>query len=601
VIVGFDGSTLPSEGIQGADNPQGAFVEHVGVDHRGFDLRVAKKLLHGADVLACLQKMGGETMTEGVRRYMGRDAPLVGGPFHCTLQADFMQVMSPAGAAARVHRIVVAHKHKLPLPLIGRVGVFSGQCARKLDFVHPLFPILFVLEPASVQVLLKLGFEGARKGHPPILIALAASHHDLAPVKGEVLDPEAQRLRYAHTRAVHQTGEKALLTVDSRQEGLRFLAAQHHGKALGKPGSRKVGEVSRLLFNDLPVKEHNRIESLVLGAARHPLVDGQMAEKLVDLRPTHIRRSFAVMIGNEPPNPMHIRPLGFERIVLRAQGFAHRLFQCGRVSPGRRLVPYGRGEGRWLLDYARGGHRSSGAWSFHRCASARLPLLCVGRWHRFGWFRAPRVLDLSGRFTLVRGRLYSLGQHGRLRFAGPLLPAIALRGTCPLKLGLGFSNAGGGASNIEGYPTELLVIYLQCIPCLEDLPGCDARAGFKELDECLDFQSPQIPAPFTLLMPIEELPHPMRIKGPACLLEAQLIEDIEIPLGPSRARIVRCNASALSLVVIVHILHPLRVCYWQYPTGTITHRASTTQAVFTGSHLLVFVPQYLAVTMSPVC
>ncbi len=49
--------------IQRTQHRQATSVEHMGVDHGGFHVRVAEQLLHGANVLACLQKMRGKGMT----------------------------------------------------------------------------------------------------------------------------------------------------------------------------------------------------------------------------------------------------------------------------------------------------------------------------------------------------------------------------------------------------------------------------------------------------------------------------------------------------------------------------------------------------------
>jgi hypothetical protein len=55
------------EAIGGAAHGSGASVEHVGVDHRRGDVAVAEELLDGSNVVAVLQQMGGEGVTERVR------------------------------------------------------------------------------------------------------------------------------------------------------------------------------------------------------------------------------------------------------------------------------------------------------------------------------------------------------------------------------------------------------------------------------------------------------------------------------------------------------------------------------------------------------
>ena len=42
-------------------------LEHMGVDHRRFDVLVAEQLLDGPNVVAIFEKVGGEAVAEGMR------------------------------------------------------------------------------------------------------------------------------------------------------------------------------------------------------------------------------------------------------------------------------------------------------------------------------------------------------------------------------------------------------------------------------------------------------------------------------------------------------------------------------------------------------
>jgi len=48
-----------SEASRAPDRQSGP-VQDMGVDHGGRDIRVSEELLHGPDVIACLQEMGGK-------------------------------------------------------------------------------------------------------------------------------------------------------------------------------------------------------------------------------------------------------------------------------------------------------------------------------------------------------------------------------------------------------------------------------------------------------------------------------------------------------------------------------------------------------------
>ena len=53
----------------GGDYPSEAVPRHVGVDLGGGDVRVAKKLLHRAQIGAALQEVGGEGVAQNVRAH----------------------------------------------------------------------------------------------------------------------------------------------------------------------------------------------------------------------------------------------------------------------------------------------------------------------------------------------------------------------------------------------------------------------------------------------------------------------------------------------------------------------------------------------------
>ena len=69
-------SFIPLFSDRGGCARRGAAVENVHVDLCGLDVLVAEQLLHGADVVACFEQVGGKAMTEGVRADGLADASL---------------------------------------------------------------------------------------------------------------------------------------------------------------------------------------------------------------------------------------------------------------------------------------------------------------------------------------------------------------------------------------------------------------------------------------------------------------------------------------------------------------------------------------------
>lgn len=79
----------------GAPDAPTAAVEDVGVDHGGAYVALAEQLLNGADIVAVLQKMGGEGVPDGVADRGPGDARATGGRTHRLLRHGFVQVMPP--------------------------------------------------------------------------------------------------------------------------------------------------------------------------------------------------------------------------------------------------------------------------------------------------------------------------------------------------------------------------------------------------------------------------------------------------------------------------------------------------------------------------
>ncbi len=59
--------------IQWTDHAAPTFIQDMGVDHVGGNIRTAQRFPHGADVVAALREMGGECVTQGMGRDRHRD------------------------------------------------------------------------------------------------------------------------------------------------------------------------------------------------------------------------------------------------------------------------------------------------------------------------------------------------------------------------------------------------------------------------------------------------------------------------------------------------------------------------------------------------
>jgi hypothetical protein len=121
---------------------------------------------------------------------------------------------------------------------------------------------------------------------------------------------------------------------------------------------------------------------------------------------------------------------------------------------------------------------------------------------------------------------------------------------------------------IESDPSKLLVVDLQRIPGLSDLPVGDTGLPGQRLQERFDLRLAEVPPSLARAwVPVEELADPVRIEWTAALLDAQFLQDLKVPLRPAWIRVEHRDPAAGSLLVVAHILYPPTVGYYQYPTG----------------------------------
>ena len=88
--------------IQRTDHATACHLQNMGVDHGGFDVRVAEQLLYAADVIAGLQQVGRKGVTQRVRRGWLDDARRFNRALEIALEGLIVKMMPSAYAGARV-------------------------------------------------------------------------------------------------------------------------------------------------------------------------------------------------------------------------------------------------------------------------------------------------------------------------------------------------------------------------------------------------------------------------------------------------------------------------------------------------------------------
>ena len=104
-----------------------ALIQHVCINHRSRNIRVAQQFLHRANIVTIAQHMGRETMAQRMRRRGLVDTGMQRRLLDCALQSLLVQMMTSDDARARVRRKLVRRKHVLPGPLTRRIWVLAFQ------------------------------------------------------------------------------------------------------------------------------------------------------------------------------------------------------------------------------------------------------------------------------------------------------------------------------------------------------------------------------------------------------------------------------------------------------------------------------------------
>lgn len=116
--------------VQRAADAKARLVQHMSIDHRGRDVFVSKKLLHGADVVARLEQMGSKTMPKSVATGSFAQAGGADGEFDCVLEVLLRGVVTAGFPAARINTKLCCGENILPCPGPGGVDVFAIQSMR---------------------------------------------------------------------------------------------------------------------------------------------------------------------------------------------------------------------------------------------------------------------------------------------------------------------------------------------------------------------------------------------------------------------------------------------------------------------------------------
>ena len=162
-----------------------------------------------------------------------------------------------------------------------------------------------------------LGKHGA-----PVAPALAVAHRDLAALEVHVLDAQAQPLQQPHASGVEQARREPARAVELREQRAHLVFRQHHRNARRALGTHDAFHPRQLLLQDLPIKEEERRQRLVLRRRRAAPLGREMRKERFDFQPAHVARVALGVEVDEAAHPVQVRLLRAQAVVLHPQALA---------------------------------------------------------------------------------------------------------------------------------------------------------------------------------------------------------------------------------------------------------------------------------------
>src|SRR6266700_2402909 len=254
--------------VQRAHHASPTLVQHVRVDHRRRDVRMPEQLLHGADVVAIVQQMGGKGMAQ---RVAGHALVDTGGPrrfLHRALQYRIIEVMAANRSVLRVNGTMFGRKHVLPGPFITGARVLARERERQMHLAVTLAQVARVQSAHLLQVRAQRLHELFRQQRHPVFLSLALAHQDLAVVEIHILDAQPKALEVAQSRTVEQAGHQQSRAAQLGKQPLHLLHRKHRRQAHRTFRPRHAVEPAQTAPEHLLVEKQQRGERLPLGGCR---------------------------------------------------------------------------------------------------------------------------------------------------------------------------------------------------------------------------------------------------------------------------------------------------------------------------------------------
>jgi len=179
--------------------------------------------LNCADVVACLEEVGGEGVTEGVRGDVFVDLGEAGGFFDGFLHGGFAKMMAAGNSSTRVFGKISGGKEVLPDPIFVGVFVFAFEGIGQVDGAKAFGEVFFVEGFDVAQVKAQRFNDGIREDGNAVIFALAIAHNDGVVVEVNVLDAQAHTFHDTEAAAVHDLGDEFVDAGEVFKDAFNFI------------------------------------------------------------------------------------------------------------------------------------------------------------------------------------------------------------------------------------------------------------------------------------------------------------------------------------------------------------------------------------------
>ena len=116
-----------------------------------------------------------------------------------------------------------------------------------------------------------------------------------------------------------------------------LLARQNDGQPRRRARALDVLEPRELVLEDVAVQKQNRAFRLILRGRGDAAPDREVGQECLDVRGSELRRVALAVIDDEAFNPVDVRLLGADAVMLEADLFAHPVEQARGPGSGTAL------------------------------------------------------------------------------------------------------------------------------------------------------------------------------------------------------------------------------------------------------------------------